>query len=100
MFIITNDFIDEGRSVGVCGPKGLSDNNVELLKGIANGHGPKDLEIRHFYLYDGDQECYYSGYWVAGDGGDEFQALDCFGMPNAGCVTIKMIGDDGKYHVI
>jgi hypothetical protein len=65
---ITKDRIDNGRAVGVEGPRNL-DSKV------------KDNPTR-FSLYDDDKNCYYEGMLYGDYSG--FEPLDDFGMPNAG----------------
>ena len=77
---ITKDRIssaDEKSDKGVCGPYGCDEN----LKTNAS----------RFSMYDDDGECYYEG-MIYGDY-DGFEPLDDFGMPNAGCTSIKINGE-------
>lgn len=54
----------------------------------------KDGFIYQFALYDGDDECYYIG---MSKSNSSFDPLDDYGMPNAGCTTIKYKNENGKY---
>ena len=101
MFIITQDYIQKGAEVGTCGPRRISDDDVVLLRQIALGFRPTDVEVVPFQLFDDDGEHYYDGIWVNSDGSDEFQPLDCFGGPNAGCTMIKTRNlETGKYEIV
>ncbi len=100
MFIITQDIIsaDEGSpGVGTVGPRTVTDEQEKVLRAIAAGKRPKDVEAVHFKLYDDDGIHYYSGYYVDIEDADEFEPLDCYGMPNAGCTYMTTRGKDGKY---
>ncbi len=102
MFIITKDHLDpeaENNAVGVIGPRNVTHGQIKTLKAIAQGKRPKGVEAVHFHMYDDDGERYYSGYYVETDG-DEFEPLDCFGTPNAGCTRIDIRCKDGKYHTV
>lgn len=91
-WIITEDHLAEHNSdseVGVHGPRDVSDENVaRLLKG----------EGDTFRMYDDDDELYYTGRLVVSGNlthDDEvacFGPLDDFGMPNAGCTSIRWPG--------
>ena len=74
---INRDHITEGEAKGVQGP------------------GDADLTIQEnpsrFALYDDDGNCYYQGV-IYGDYSG-FEPLDDFGMPNAGCTSIKIDGE-------
>ncbi len=96
MFIITTDKIDAGASANLCGPRGISDSEVAMLRGLA-ARGAARPEATHFRMFDDDGVHYYSGYWVPRGDATEFEPLDCFGRPNAGCTTIKVRGGDGSY---
>lgn len=50
-----------------------------------DGWHPGDKEIYHFQMFDDDDNLYYEGY----SDRESFTPLDDFGMPNAGCTTIK-----------
>jgi len=77
-WIITKDLICEGDDVGVIGPCNTKKEKDFIIK---NG--------RKFEMFDDDDEKYYEGYIVGGDG---FEPLDDFGTPNAGCTYIKYSG--------
>lgn len=92
-FIITRDWITEAINKdrdendkmkldkGITGPRSISDTTVARLKA---GEGVK------FKMYDDDGELYYDGRYIEENDSDEMEPLDCFGMPNAGCTSIKM----------
>lgn len=84
---ITKDFITDGKSevgtncnaVGVIGPRDASLTHEEIVR-----------QGKKFQMFDDDMELYYEGYLVGGDG---FEPVDDFGMPNAGAVHIKIDGE-------
>lgn len=76
-WIITKDRIDDGRAVGVTGPRGADPSITE--------------NAARFSLWDDDKICYYEG-MLYGDY-EGFEPLDDFGMPYAGCVHMKLDGD-------
>lgn len=87
-WIIDKDHIDEGRSVGVMGPRNI-DPKLEKALEANKKHGIP------FKMYDDDGELYYSGRILlnlvdpdAFEGDEEFAPLDDFGMPGAGCTSI------------
>ena len=58
----------------------------------------KDGFTEHFKMYDDDGELYYSGYSKPDA---DFDPLDDFGMPNAGCTEIKYRNHlTGKYETL
>ena len=71
--------------------------HLDFLSGEKGVQGPRNLDPDitdnpiQFWMYDDDDECYYEG-MLYGDY-DGFEPLDDFGMPNAGCVHIKLQGD-------
>lgn len=81
---ITKDLVSDGLDVGVQGPYNL---NPELI----------DNETA-FRMYDDDGELYYEGF-LYGDFNCH-EPLDDFGMPNAGCTTIKIRKNSGKWIVV
>lgn len=90
-WIITKDYIadavpvdkmgKEFVAVQVVGPSRVSD---EIMARLKAGEG------RAFALYDDDNTLYYRGKIIGGEG---FEPLDDYGMPNAGCTTIKYNGE-------
>jgi len=99
-FIITHDHIGQAEieepsnhyAVGIIGPGDATEAEVAALKA---GQG------RAFKMYDDDGILYYEGRWIEGaqrrvivmglslpQDSDEFEPLDCFGTPNAGCTRI------------
>jgi hypothetical protein len=82
-WIITKDHIDDGNAVGTEGP----------------GNCDPDLKSnpQRFSLYDDDKECYAEGMLYSTDESYNGEALlgplDDFGMPNWGCVLIKVDGE-------
>ena len=90
---ITKDHIEKGDREGVCGPRDISCADEQRLK--------DQKDCKHFKMYDDDGELYYEGYWFGhNDESDEFEALDCFGTPNAGCTYLKMKDKSGKYKIV
>ena len=96
-FIITTDHTAatgeaEGtnlNAVGITGPRNASG---AALAQLAAGAGER------FRMYDGDDELYYEGRWVADPNTDDeafegFEPLDCFGAPNAGCTRLDYRND-------
>ncbi len=89
-WIITKDHIAEGiedSDVGVCGPR---ESNGEADDLVADGEG------RLFRMYDDDGILYYTGrlYDTTGEYGEAacYAPLGDFGMPNAGCTSVKYHG--------
>ena len=78
-WLITEDLLDDGEA-GISGPPGLKDEMLERLK---KGKG------KLFRMSDDDGEVYYKGRFIGDNNSDEFEPLDDFGMPNAGCVSIE-----------
>ena len=74
MFVITKDF---GSKVEIVGP-----GNATLTADQILNH----LEAQKFRMLDDDGEVDYYGYFL---GEDEFEPLDCYGLPNAGCTSIQ-----------
>ena len=82
-WIITKDHCD-GEAVGLEGPSGC-DSNL------------KD-NPQHFSLWDDDRECYAEGMLYSTDDDHNYEEalfapLNNFGMPNWGCVAIKVEGE-------
>lgn len=80
-FLITEDKISNGEAVGTEGPFGITE---EVKARLQAGEGLR------FKMYDDDGELYYHGLYIEEDDSDEFEPLDCFGLPNAGCTRIDM----------
>lgn len=74
-WIITEDFVENGEAVGVASI-GFDDA------------GHPELPVL-FQMYDGDDNLCYEGQMVTA----EFDPLDDFGQPNAGCT--KLLFDEG-----
>lgn len=89
-WIITKDFINQGKEVGIIGPSGVSD---AVTAQLIRGEGSK------FRLYDDDCNLYYEGIQITGNNSDEgcFAPLDDFGTPNAGCTYMKVENAEGKW---
>ena len=86
IFLITKDHISDGADEGAIGSSG-----VVLSPDEIKSH-PDRI---HFKMYDDDAELYYEGFSIGGQG---FEPLDDFGMPNAGCTDIKQRNKEtGKY---
>lgn len=87
MFVITKDRLD-GDCVGVIGP-----SSATLTAEQIRNHP----ERQRFRMRDGDDEVYYYGFFVPDQfSQDEFEPLDCFGKPAAGCIDIQY-KVDGKW---
>jgi len=86
-WIITKDHLafDDAKpgtncnAIGVIGPRDCVHTEHEI-----KSHGLP------FKMYDDDDELYYEGFLLGGDG---FEPLEDFGTPNAGCTKIEV---DGK----
>lgn len=81
------------NAVGLMGPSTISEEAQELLRDKKNG--------TKFKMYDDDGELYYKGRFILDpkedeDEEDEFQPLDNFGTPNAGCSHIKYRNPETK----
>ena len=79
------------NAVGMTGPRTGTDAEVARLEA---GEGEA------FRMFDGDGELYYEGRWleVPSSDGDEFEPLEDFGHPNAGCAYIEYRDPDtGKW---
>jgi|APSaa5957512576_1039674.scaffolds.fasta_scaffold00033_6 hypothetical protein len=80
----------------------ITESHLESLKDELGTLGPggavySEEEItefgRKFEMYDDDDILYYTGY-ICGEY-DGFEPLDDFGMPNAGCTSIKLDSGHG-----
>lgn len=69
------------------GPRNIS---PELKARLDAGEGEKQR------LYDDDDNLYYEALLIGGDG---FEVLDDFGMPNAGCAYVKYL-DKGEWRYL
>lgn len=96
MWVITKDYhadhsAESGTNMNAlgmigpsCVPDGIGGQNIKVHR-----------DAQYFEMYDDDGELYYEGYWVDHDSDDEthevneFEPLDDFGTPNAGCTLIK-----------
>ena len=86
---ITRDFLD-GDDVGTVGPSSAPLSHAEIRK-----HPKRE----RFRMYDDDKALYYEGFIVGAEEG--FEPLDHFGMPNAGCTTIKYFNKTtGKLEIL
>jgi hypothetical protein len=74
MWIITHDFLSDGKCVGVCSRDYVVENHASLTE--------------RFRLRDGDGEAYFEG--ISDDAETEaaFAPLDDFGEGYAGCAAI------------
>lgn len=90
-FVITKDHLEENRSQGVIGPRDYYNNNISKFGGQDSNlidHIKKSG--KHFRMYDDDGELYYEGYFLHhSTESSEFEPLECFGTPNAGCTEIR-----------
>lgn len=85
-FLITKDNVDGGAHVGIVGPGGAPLSEKEI-----RSH-PQRQRFRMASEPEHEGWDYY-GLIVGGEG---FEPLDCFGMPNAGCTIIQYWEDDGN----
>lgn len=96
-FIITKDNVasaddkkqnPEGKcnayAKGVMGPRTISDQAETALLA---GEG-QEFRMRFDEPVEEEKPAYY-GRYLEEDDSDEFQPLDCFGTPNAGCAWIE-----------
>ncbi len=99
-FIITDDCIsaffgdNEQTETGTFGPRAIP---ATVIRALQSGEGER------FRMLDDDGEVYYLGRFINGpDAEDEFQPLDCFGTPNAGCTAIQywQTGKDGGWKTL
>jgi hypothetical protein len=79
---VTDDSGLDASEVGIMGPRGMTATADQLRS-----------EGQAFRMYDDDGVLYYEGYCL----GDMFAPLDDFGMPNAGCTTIKYKAANGTW---
>ena len=75
---------------GTMGPRGTKFHRKQILK-----HPKKEV----FKMYDDDDILYYTGQ-IAGDDFTGFEPLDDFGMPNAGCTSIKYKNKTGQWETL
>jgi hypothetical protein len=88
MFVITTDYIADpaakpgtnANAVGVVGPRTCKFTADQIAT---------HPNARRFRMRDDDGELYYEGVYVPTPGSDEFEPLDAFGGPNAGCTAIE-----------
>jgi len=98
-FIIDRDLLsillDDGTGdEGTFGPRAIP---ATVIRALQSGEGER------FRMLDDDGEVYYLGRFINGtDAEDEFQPLDCFGTPNAGCTAIQywQTGKDGGWKTL
>lgn len=83
-WIIDRDYIDTG-AVGTCS---------RSWKKHPERHAEATVRFR---MLDDDGNVYYGGRCTPDV---EFQPLDNFGMPNAGCTTIQFTGEDGEWYAL
>ena len=84
-WVVTRDCL-ESKDVRVSGPRAIPHS---LLARLLRGEG------RKFRLYDDDDICYYHGSMLGEYSG--FEPLDDYGMPNAGCTWIALMGRNGTW---
>ena len=103
-FIIDQDLITRPGDLSDKGVTGPRDITTEDLERLAKGEGTK------FKMYDDDGILYYKGRILLEEmdfqahtqrygpysNELEFQPLDCFGGPNAGCTMIKYRNPETK----
>jgi hypothetical protein len=95
---ITHDLLSVGEyasesEVGVSGPHDATEEQIAKAKG---------RDGVTFKMYDDDGIHYYTGrIWHRdGPGSCDFQPLEDFGTPNAGCTDIKYKNAEGKFEAI
>jgi hypothetical protein len=82
-WIIAKDYISNGMDSRLTGPRNKSRHTANES---------------NFRMYDDDGELYYAGtIWGDYDG---FEPLDDFGMPNAGCTSIRYQNKEGEWEVL
>ena len=91
------------NAVGMTGPSTALD---ETLARLNAGEGAA------FKMFDGDSELYYEGLYLEDEREnanhhvllqrttDEFQPLEDFGAPNAGCAYIEYQNPEGKWEML
>ena len=77
-----------GNAVGMVGPRGAKMTHQEICQ------HPKR---QRFQMYDDDKVLYYTGFLV---GSDLFAPLDDFGEPNAGCTSIRVQDEHGRFFTV
>jgi len=99
MWCITRDFIDDGYSVGVCSPDcAINFNKKTLSSKISEIEAEMPFRFR---MLDDDDELYYIGYSSDNETINAFDALDDFGIPNAGCTEIQYFNqNNGQWEVL
>lgn len=110
-WIITKDLLKDDsveapsnlNAVGMTGPRTAHD---EFIARLTAGEGAE------FKMFDGDEILYYEGRFLEDErensdipvfqqrATDEFQPLDNFGTPNAGCTYIEYKDVDGKWAML
>jgi len=88
-WMITRDFVDEGKSLGVMGPRGVA-LTAEQIK--AQG--------KAFRMLSDDREVYYHGLYVGPDDETLFAPLEDYGTPNSGCTIIEYKNAAGRWEVL
>lgn len=104
-WLITHDSIADddypapsnSNARGMTGPHDVSEEFVKILHRAASAGKDKwqGEPVQWFKIYDGDDELYYSGVFLAAELSDSseeasgFEPLYDFGTPNAGAVYIK-----------
>ncbi len=83
-WIITKDIIDDG-----------DDNGIMSFDGPPRENFPS----KKFRMFDDDGELYYEGIAEPDDECSEFEPLDDYGMPNAGCTEIKYF-ENGEWETL
>lgn len=86
MFTITIDKIParnakpgtNENAVGIVGPRTCTLTAEQIIN---------HPNARRFKMRDDDGEVYYEGYYIPND--NEFEPLDAFGTPNAGCTSME-----------
>lgn len=92
-YLITKDLL-ENKAAEVKGPA-LAD--IRVLERLVNGEGEA------FRLLDDDRIPYYEGRFIDDSENEEwqkeaeFQPLDAYGLPNAGCTIIQYRDENGNW---
>ena len=85
------------NAVGIVGPSAAPDRLVAFLQD-RDWDERDGVDVYTFKMYDGDGELYYTGRMITDEGKTEeayFGPLDDYGMPNAGCTSIRYYGTPG-----
>lgn len=101
-WIIDTDHLAEGpddhSDAGRTGPSRAHPEHRKYLSGYGQVPLPVDAQVYRFEMRDDDGELYYTGRLLTTEGETEraiFGPLHDYGMPGAGCTTIRYPGRKG-----